>query len=163
MRRLAVVLVLPLLVAGLVACGDDDDSTSASTSPSGSAFCRKARVLDEKYQDLGKPGPSGVPRAEAFEAAADGIDDTVEDAPASIKPDLQTMARGLRKTAEVLGSVDLSDPKALADPANAQKLQQLENEMQGLARDVQAATTRVAKYVSDKCGIDVGDTSTTAG
>jgi len=163
MRRLSVVLVVTLLVAGLVACGDDDDSSSASTSASNSVFCRKARVLDEKYQDLGKVGANGLPRPEAFEAAADGIDDTVKDAPASIKADLKTMGRGLHKTAEVLGSVDLSDQKALADPANAQKLQQLQDEMQGLAKDVQDATTRVARYVSDKCGIDVGDTSTTAG
>ena len=167
MRRLPALLALPLLVLSLVACGGDDDAGSASAgtggASSGSVFCRKARALDAKYQDLGAGGPNGLPKPGAIEAAADEIDKLVGDAPARLKADLKTMSGSLRKAGEVLGSFDLSDPKAMADPANAQKLEQLQGEMQTAQDDMQAASGRVARYLSDECGIDVGDTSTTAG
>lgn len=175
MRRLAVILALPLIALGLVACGgDDDDSTAGATTTekasggggSSSAFCSKAKSVDKEFNDLDNAFTgSGVPTGDVFDKAADALEKLAEDAPRAIKDDMATVAAGVRKVADVLGDIDLSDPKAVTDPANAEKLQQMSDEMESIGQEVQAASDRVAKYLADECGIDIetSTTSTTAG
>jgi hypothetical protein len=171
MRRLLVLLALPLIAAGFVACGGDDDSggavstdkgSSSNGSSSGSSFCKKAKAVDEEFNQLDSAFTSnGAPSSDVFEKAADALEKLADDAPSKIKTDMRTVADGVRKVADVLGDIDLSDPQALADPKNAEKLQQMSDEMEGLGQEIQAASDRVGKYLSDECGIDL-DSSTTS-
>ena len=160
MRRLAVLLLVPVLALGAGCGGDDDDDVSASGS-----FCDRARLLDRQMTTLeaqfeGEEMPSG----EAFEETADAIGGLADGAPSAIKGDLETLEDGVREIAEIFGDIDLSDPAALSDPENMAQLEQMGERMEALDTDISAASERVETYLSDECGLDIsGDDGTEDG
>jgi hypothetical protein len=161
-RRLALVLVVASLVLGVAACGDDDDDGGAIDRSPASTFCGKATAVDRQFDDLDTAvGASGVPSREVLLEAATSVESLAASAPTAVRGDLQTVARDVRRIADLFGQVDLNDQAALNDPKNAPKLEQLSAEMERLGNQVQAASARVAKYLHDECGIDTGATSTT--
>ncbi len=169
MRRLLAVLAVPLIAVTLIACGgDDDDSTATATEEtsgskggSSAVFCKKAKAVDQEFSQLDDAFTgTGAPNGEVFQDAADALDKLAADAPKEIRSDMSTVADGVRKVADVLGDIDLSDPAVLRDPNNAAKLQQMSEEMQSLGEEIQASSERVAKYLEDECGIDMGDSTT---
>jgi hypothetical protein len=157
MRRLALVLVLPVLVFGAGCGGDDDDdggSVAASVSGSGS-FCDRAESVQAEFDSLDSEfSGSELPSGDVFDRAADAIADLADDAPSEIKADLETVADGVREIADLFGEVDLSDPEALNDPDNAEALQEMSTRMGELDEKVTGASDRVETYLKDECGID---------
>jgi hypothetical protein len=171
MRRPTALLLAPLLVV-CVACGGGSSRGGATSDAKASAsagdarssvFCKRATTIDRQFTDLEKTfSGSAVPSGVVFEKAATAIDDLVKVAPATIKADLKTVAAGVRTVATALSGINLSDPKAMSDPANAAKLQAASSELSKVGADVQAASTRVSTYMSSQCGIDIGATSSTS-
>lgn len=160
MRHHLSVLTVLLLAVALVACGGDDDA--ADTSSETRAFCAKADAIDRQFADLGTAfSGSDVPTTKAFEKAASALEELSNRAPVTARADLRTVASGVRKIARALTGVDLSNRAALADPKNAARLQQVNQELEGIGKTVQAASDRVAKYLKDECGIDSDSTTTT--
>jgi hypothetical protein len=95
-----------------------------------------------------------------FEEAADAIGDLADGAPDEIKEDLEIVADGVREIAEVFGEIDLSDPEAMADPANIETLTAIGERMEELDQRVSASSDRVEAYLRDECGIDMSDDGT---
>ena len=157
MRRLAVLLLVPVLALGAGCGGDDDDDVSAS-----GGFCDRARLLDRQMNTLEEQfGGEDVPSSEAFEETADAIGGLADGAPTAIKGDLETLEDGVREIADIFGDIDLSDPAALTDPANTEKLEQMGERMEALDTDIGEASERVETYLSDECGLDIsGDDGT---
>jgi hypothetical protein len=145
MRRLTVLFAVPLLA--LVSCGGDDDD-----SPE--AFCDRAEAFDEEFRELESQFESDeMPTPEAFERAADSIEELAEGAPDEIEDDLRTMVEGIREVAGVLGDVDLSDPAALTDPA----LQELAPRMEELGEEMDTAGSNIEDYLQSECGLTFED------
>lgn len=166
MRRLSILLFLPLI--GMVAaCGSDDSggSVKAPAAVGGGGFCKKASLVDSQFKDLGKAfAASGIPSGAVFSKAASALDRLAADAPSEIRTDFKTVAGGVRKIASVLGDIDLSNPAALSDPANAEKLQQMNTDLTALGKEVGSSSDRIATYLKKRCGIDIeASTTTTAG
>jgi hypothetical protein len=145
MRRLAVLLALPLVA--LVSCGGD-----------GADFCEQATAFDEQFAELEEQFDGDeLPTAEAFEQAAAAIDDLADDAPEEIEGDMRTVSGAVREIAEIFGEIDLSDPEALTDPANAGALAELNERMESLGGEVEEASNRVEAYLEEECDISVDD------
>jgi hypothetical protein len=145
-------MVLPLLAVAAGCGGDDDDDASAA------GFCERARVFDEQFQEIEDQFEGEeVPTPDVFVDAGNAIEELADDAPGSIEDDLRTVADGVREIADVLEDidVDLSDPAALRDPANAEAFQELGERMESLNQEVEGASNRVESYLADECGIDV--------
>jgi hypothetical protein len=159
-RRLAALLVVVALASAVGACGDDDDAGARRTTSGATSFCSRATAVDRQFDDLDSAvGAAGVPSRESLLKAATSVDSLVVAAPRAVRSDLRTVAGGVRRIADLLGEVDLSDRAALDDPQNAPKLEQMSAEMERLGNQVQAASARVAKYLHDRCGIDTGATT----
>ena len=160
-RRLILIVVVPAVA--LAACGSSDNggAVASGRGESAESFCRKATAVDRQFDDLdGAAGTGGVPKREALTKAATSLDALAANAPIAVRGDLRTVASDVRKIADLLGEVDISDQKALTDPANAPTLKQMSADVDRLGKQVQAATDRVAKYLHDECGIDTGTTTT---
>lgn len=160
-RRLVLVLVVAALA--VAACGSSDNGGAMATggAESTTSFCRKATAVDRQFDDLdGAAGAAGVPKREALIKAATSLDALATNAPIAVRSALRTVASDVRKIAELLGEVDITDQKALTDPSNVPKLQQMSADVDRLGTQVQAATSRVAKYLHDECGIDTVATTT---
>jgi hypothetical protein len=155
MRRLLVLVLVPLLFVG-AACGGDDDDDAAGGGGGANSFCDKARDVDSRFNEL-ESSFSGdeIPSKEVFDQAADTLEDLAGDAPGEVKDDLQTIVDGVRQIADVFGKVDLSDPSALTDPANADALQEMGEKMESIGTDVEDASDRVETYLKDECNIDI--------
>lgn len=152
MRRLATFAVLPLIALG-AGCGGDDDDVSA-----GGGFCDKARALDAEMATLeGQFEGDEMPSGEVFEQTADAIGDLAADAPEEIESDLEALAEGVGEIAEIFSDIDLNDPEALSDPANAEKLQAMGERMEALDETVGESSERVEEYLAEECDIDVSD------
>ena len=147
MRRLAVLAVLPLL---LVACGDDDDDGGGVAGDGdGGAFCDRATVVDQQFQELESSFEgSEMPNEDVFDQAADALDDLADGAPDDIAEDLQTIADGAREIGEVFADIDLSDTEGLAE---------LAPRMEEIGEEVEAASGRVEAYLEEECGISIDD------
>ena len=160
-RRLVVLLAALVVALGMASCGADDSGGKASGG-STKAFCSKAKAVDTQFDDLDSAvGATAVPKREAMAKAATSLEALATSAPAAVKADLRTVADGVRKIADLLGKVDITDQAALSDPKNTATLQQMSAEMERLGTQVQAASGRVAKYLHDECGIDTGATTST--
>jgi hypothetical protein len=159
-------MLIPLLVFVAGCGGDDDDDTAASGGGgSSSSFCDRAKTVDERFAAL-EDSFSGdeVPSGDVFKQAADTISDLADGAPKEIKDDLETVADGVRQIADVFDDIDLSDPQALADPDNAQALQEMGDRMEAVGTKVEDASNRVEAYLKDECGIDIsGDDGSSGG
>lgn len=153
MRRLAVITLVPLLALG-AGCGGDDDDVNAS----GGGFCDRARALDAEMTALeSQLDGDEMPSREEFDQTADAIGDLADDAPDEVKGDLETLAAGVREVADIFGEIDLNDSEALADPANAETLQEMSERMDALDESVGESSERVEEYLADECDIDIGD------
>lgn len=158
MRRLALLLLVPVLALG-AGCGDDDDDVS-----SGGGFCDRARLLDAQMSNLEEQFEGDeIPSGDVFEQTADAISGLADDAPDEIRGDLETLADGVREIAEIFGDIDLSDPEALSDPENAEQLEAIGERMEELDATVGESSDRVEAYLSDECGIDSDDGSSESG
>lgn len=157
MRRLSVILLVPVLALG-AGCGDDDDASA------GGDFCDRARLLDAQMSSLENEFEGDdIPSSEVFDEAADALGDLADGAPSEIKGDLETLADGVREIAEIFGDIDLSDPEALSDPENAEQLQAMGERMEELDATVGDASDRVEAYLADECGIEIDDDGTSEG
>lgn len=156
MRRLAVLLLVPVLALG-AGCGGDDDDVS-----SGGSFCDRARLLDRQMQTLEEQfGGDEMPTSEAFDETADAIGDLADGAPSAIKGDLETLSDGVREIAVIFSEIDLSDPAALSDPENAEKLEQMSERMEALDSEIGDSSERIEDYLADECNLDIsGDDGT---
>jgi hypothetical protein len=156
------VLVVPVLAIALLACGGDDDGASTSAGKT-NAFCARAEAIDRQFAELGTAfAGSDVPTTKVFDKAASALEDLSDSAPTAVRADLRTVASGVRKIAAALSGVDLSNRSALTDPKNAVHLEQVNQELEGVGKTVQAASDRVAKYLKDECGIETDLTTTVA-
>lgn len=100
-------------------------------------------------------GGDEMPSSEAFDETADAIGGLADGAPSAIKGDLETLEDGVREIADIFGDIDLSDPAALSDPANVEKLEQMGERTEALDADIGEASERVETYLSDECGLDI--------
>lgn len=148
MRRLAALLLVPLL-ALVAGCGDDDDAA-------GGSFCDRAQAVDRQFDALDEEfGGNDLPSAAALDEAADVIADLADGAPDEIQGDLTTFADGIREIVDLFAEIDLTDAEALSDPENAAALQAMNERMEGLDAEMDEATENVGRYLQDECGIDI--------
>lgn len=162
MRRPFAPLVVPVVAITLMACGGDDGGAVTSAGKT-RAFCARAERIDRQFADLGTAfAGTEVPTTKVFEKAASALEDLSDSAPATVRADLRTVASGVRKIAAALSGVDVSNRTALTDPKNAARLQQVNQDLEGVGKTVQAASDRVAKYLEDECGIETDSTTTVA-
>lgn len=153
MRRLAVLLLVPVLALGAGCGGDDDDDVSAS-----SGFCDRARLLDRQMTTLEEQfGGEEMPSSEAFEETADAIGSLAAGAPSAIKGDLETLEDGVREIADIFGDIDLTDPASLTDPDNVEQLEEMGERMEALDEEIGEASERIETYLSDECDLDISD------
>lgn len=101
-----------------------------------------------------------MPSSEAFDQTADAIGGLADDAPSAIKGDLETLEDGVREIAVIFGDIDLTDPAALTDPENVEKLEQMTERMEALDTEIGDASERVEDYLADECGLDISDDGT---
>ena len=163
MRRLVALVALPVLL--FAACGGDDDGgdggSASGASNADSAFCDGAREIEARFNELDEEfNGDTIPTPEVFEEAAAAIEDLVPDAPDEIGDDLETVAGGVRRLAELLGEFDLSDPEVMNDPEALAQLEALGEELESIGSDVEGSTERVETYLRDECGIETEDPDT---
>jgi hypothetical protein len=141
-RSFGVLAVAAAAVLAFGACGLKDDASVAA----GVDFCDEA-------QSLSAIGPELPESPEAIEQVADRFDRLADSAPSEIEDDMAFLADVYRQVTDALqrsGGDDPADLLAAAapffDPENAQRLEE--------------ANANVERYLSEECGIDVQDTST---
>jgi hypothetical protein len=123
-------------------------STSAATSPSGSAapqsgseFCTRSRALIEGLGAAFSEQADAAAVQEAFEQAADGF--RAIEPPAEVEDDWTTLAEGLDEYAAAVADLDESDPDSVA--AFQERTGTLQGELTG-------AATGVESYLAAECG-----------
>jgi len=142
MRRLAVLLALPLLA--LVACGDDDDEAAGS-------FCDRARTFDEEFEAF-----EGEPTAASFEEAADTIESLADGAPDEIQEDIELMAREVREVAELYADFEAEltgDPDDITEE-QAEAIAAAGDEIGTKLDALEEPGERIETYLQEECGID---------
>lgn len=152
MTRRFAVLALPLFALTVVACGDDDKTSSpsrAATATKGDAFCTAAEGVDELSDAMSAVMASGDPVA--FEASFDALIASAKAAeqiaPTDIAPTI-AFANGFYEDLQVgLEKYGWDINAMAADPEYAALLQSEEVETNGNELDT---------YLSDKCGIAPG-------
>lgn len=139
------------LAAGLLAgCGgDDDEASSDATTTETEAFCADAEEVIDSFADL-----QGVsePTPELFREVSDAFGTLANDAPEEIRADMETLVAGLSALGDALEDLDPEDPASIA--TLTEEIQRLEEE-QGTS--IEEASGNVEAYLSDECGIDLGD------
>lgn len=159
-RRLLALTALPLLVAALAGCGDDDGGEGASASASASlavgggsreAFCAGAVELESLNESAG-----AEPSAETFADTAVRLEALAEDAPAEVRADLEVVVEGFRRMGQIMGDLEGVDPEVGGDEAMA-ALEGIQSEMEDLDGRLEAASERIGTYLEEECGIDVDE------
>jgi ABC-type glycerol-3-phosphate transport system substrate-binding protein len=136
----------------LTACGGSTDEASPSSSSSaGSDFCTEAAAIQERVSstlgdevDLAKLPP-------ALEQAAAEI--RAVEPPEEIAADWATFADGVERIGAAIASVDLDDPNASTT---------FQREVAPLQQQLVPASTNVATYLREQCGLDVGPSESAA-
>jgi hypothetical protein len=144
-RRLAL-LVVPVLLLGSACGGDGKDP-----------FCDDSRALDKRLGDLTEAFDSDIPTAKGLDDAADAVARVAKDAPEEIEDDLATIVDGIRKIADVIDGIDITDPSVLSDPAVAARLQEAANDIEDVGPAMQKAVRRVADYLRTECDLQVDE------
>ena len=147
MRRAVVVLFVPLLLAGLVACSGDDGEDPQ-------AFCRQltpqVRNVDQALADsVAGTDPAGGRRR--LEAALAELDRMAKVAPGEVDGDVKVVAKALREYRDALADADPDDPVATREALET---------IQGNRDDIEQASKHLREYAADKCGVRLGTTST---
>lgn len=154
-------------VAVLTACGGSGGSATASSGSAarttssaqtsaatvaaggGGSFCDQARQFAAQVGSavggLSQQNPNTGQVLQQAVAQLQGITP-----PAEIAADWQTALADLQQLAQALGSTNLSDPQALA---------QLEQKVAPIEQTLGTSGQHIDTYLQQKCGIDVGDTS----
>ena len=157
MRRLLSVrrTGVAVLAAGgvlLTACGgsgEDAASSSASPSPSSSApgsdFCTEAAAIQERVSSTLGDEADITKLPPALEQAAAEI--RAVEPPEEIAADWATFADGVEQIAAAIASVDVDDPNAS---------ETFQREVAPLQQQLVPASTNVATYLREECGLDVG-------
>ena len=143
----------------LAACGSDGDGSSSSqasetsteaagtSAPEESEFCMEASTIQQRVDSTltDQSDPTALPQT--LEAAAEEI--RAIEPPDEIAADWEALAGGIEQIADALGSLDFSDPNALAT---------FQEEIGQLQADLGSASTNVQNYLSEECGIDMEPT-----
>ena len=136
MRKLAGVMVMVALVAGLGACGGGSGSST-------SAFCKKAKELnnDKSLNNIASSNDPKQVQAD-LNKLKKALDDLKSKAPSEIKTDMNTVVGAVDEFATELQRVNGDFSKI--DPSKIDKAN---------SPDFQAASDRIDKFAQDKCGI----------
>lgn len=126
--------------------GDGDRSTSTETSASLDAdtvaFCEHARSLENAIQiDPQNPDPAEIGRT------ADALEALSVVAPREINGQVSSAGQLLREFADLLTSVDLSDPAAVGDPAFQERLDLLQERDSTLGSDLE----EIVSFIDVEC------------
>jgi hypothetical protein len=148
MRRLAVLLAVPLVA--LVSCGGDDDDDG------GQAFCDRARSFDAEFAEIEEEFEGNeVPTGESFETAANAIEEFAEDAPDAIRDDVEAMAEAMHDVASMLDDLDVdltANPEDLSEE-QANELIEVGNAMGERLEGIEEPGQRIEAYLEEECGI----------
>ena len=139
----------------LTACGGSDEGSSASGTPTGAAgsssagaagseFCTQAASIQERLGATANAVSEPAELPQVLRQAAHEI--RAIDAPAEIEADWNALADGAQRFSEAIAGIDFRDPNALAT---------LEQQLTPLQEELHTASTDVADYLRDDCGIDV--------
>ena len=141
MRKLAGIMIMAALAAGLGACGGGGSGSSTS------AFCKKAKELnnDKSLSNIGNSQDPKQLQAD-LDKAEKAVDDLKGKAPSEIKADMTKISDGIHQFAAELKRVNGDFTKI--DPAKFEQLN---------SQDFQAASDRVDKFAQDKCGIKLNN------
>jgi len=141
-RKLGIVLVALLPLAGAAACGGGSSSSTTAGGGSTSAFCNEVKAQQASSQSRDSNSSSDP------KAAAAALDKLVASAPSDIKKEMQ----------------QLQAFDKLASQASTDSTKSAEFESQ--LSTIDAAITKITTFVKDKCGIDLNagnsDTNTAA-
>lgn len=134
-RSWAIVVALAVAAVG---CGDDgqDEETRA--------FCDTARSFEDQVQI----DPDNPDVAE-FERTADALEELAATAPDEIRDEVTTAGQLVREFAELLATIDLSDPASFDDPEVQERLAAIQERDTALGPDLEA----IGQYLEDECGI----------
>ncbi len=140
----------------LTACGGSDEESSASGAASSSpaapsteesadsGFCTEAASIQERLQATvtQQSDPTRLPQI--LDEAATEI--RAVEAPEEIAADWTALADGVERFSDAIAGIDFADPNALST---------LEQQLTPLQQELDTASTNVATYLRDECGIDV--------
>ena len=145
-RTLATVLAAAAFATvGLAACGSDSGSSSSSGD-----LCSYAKEMEASLSD----DAFATPDKATFDKIEDIVGNVQDKAPAEIKADVATVAKGFADVKAIFAKYDFDLTKltaaAAADPELTQQLQDFGNE------DFTAASDRVSAYLDKECGIKAG-------
>ncbi len=145
-RSIAIAAGLAATLA-MVACGDDDEGGSGSSSDYCTlivSFQEKSDVVDDVLSSSDS-GPADV--EEAMNAVKPMIAQLQSAAPAEIKADVETMAVATMRMIEIFEQYDY-DFMALSTAPEVAELEDLTNNT-----DIEAASDRLNDYEETTCGI----------
>jgi hypothetical protein len=133
----------------LVACG------GGSSSGSQQAFCDALKKDVSAFSDLSDR--SDLTNSQSLSIAQAAFDDLAKKAPSEIKSDMQILTRALKS---VFSAAD--ELSSAAKSKDLSKLSDLEQQFSDQNKGIEQAQKNVEKYAKDKCGIDLGSTSTSS-
>jgi len=132
-RRSAGLVIAPLMLLGLAACGDDDGGGGDSTGGSTESFCDGIKDIAAQVEEFDAAGDDASP-----EEVLDQVGQLVErmqalDPPAEIEDDWN-------QSMEVLDNLADGDLEGAQETTDEQD----------------AAGERVSTFLTDECGVDEG-------
>lgn len=152
MPKFLMILAALALALGLAGCGDDGDETS-----DGGDFCALAEnfsEFDDSAEEIFTGGGADADELKkAWTEITANFDDFREAAPGEIKDDVATVTDVVDDFTAILEEADYSITtlitQAATDPSIQERLEAFDGD------DIEAASDRVEKYVSDECGVDL--------
>lgn len=152
MKALRTVAAITLAAGLLVACGDDDTSTSGGAS--GGDFCTQVKSFKTQSDAVDLIFQADAPDAEALKAAFAAISPMIDSlrasAPAEIKADLELVTGVQTQLIDVFEQYDYDLAAVAASPEFA-------NLQTGNAAAVEAAGDRLDAWSQAECGVTIGD------
>lgn len=152
MPKVLMIIAALALALGLAACGGDGDGSADSGD-----FCGLADSFsnfeDSTAEVFSNGGADSEELRETWEMVSASFRDFRDAAPPEIEKDVATLTDIVDELTAILEEVDYSITtlitRAATDPSITERLEAFEGD------DVEQATARVEKYVSDECGVEL--------
>lgn len=141
---------------------ESSDTTATFSGSENSAFCKKARDLEESQQALDVLGSGTNPSPEElkkqFEEAGRALEELGEDVPSEIRKDYEAFLKGWKEFTDFFGKYDYDFAKLMTAAAEDPSLLEsgpfanFSDENNEFAQSAE----RIGQYIEQVCGISSG-------
>lgn len=152
MSKVLMIIAALALALGLAACGGDGDGSADAGDFCGLAD-NFANFEDSTAEVFSGGGADSEKLRETWEMVSANFSDFRDAAPPEIEGDVATITDTLDEFTAILEEVDYNITalitRAATDPSITERLEAFEGD------DIEQASARVEKYVSDECGVEL--------